>query len=217
MPTRILMPTRKQITLSAIIVLTLAVGVFAQKKDDKKQTDEQKRDIQAVVKLVDDMAAGQPAPNDFNVTWAHEDFLKAQGNKQYAPFAVTLTGTVVSATADQLAVKVATSQAWPSHLTLTKVNRTITLAVPAPALACMWDHDTLRQERARFPHALELITGKFLRHSKEAYEWRIRDRANLPGLVAAGDFTDAEKRGRVGAKTCRADAVAEIRRNEIDE
>src|SRR6185295_314833 len=24
--------------------------------------------------------------------------------------------------------------------------------------------------------ALELITGKFLRHSKEAYEWRIRDR-----------------------------------------
>src|SRR5437667_1673646 len=75
MLTRILMPTQKQITLSAIIVLTLAVGVFAQKKDDKKQTDEQKRDIQAVVKLVDDMAAGQPAPNDFNVTWAHEDFL----------------------------------------------------------------------------------------------------------------------------------------------
>ena len=97
MPTRILMPTRKQITLSAIIVLTLAVGVFAQKKDDKKQTDEQKRDIQAVVKLVDDMAAGQPAPNDFNVTWAHEDFLKAQGNKQYAPFAVTLDATKTTA------------------------------------------------------------------------------------------------------------------------
>src|SRR5262245_6691764 len=52
----------------------------------------------------------------------------------------------------------------------------IAVAVPRPALACMLDHDTLRQERARFPHALELITGKFLRHSKEAYEWRIRDR-----------------------------------------
>ena len=52
----------------------------------------------------------------------------------------------------------------------------LTLAVPAAALACMWDHDTLLQERSRFPSALELITGKFLRHSPEFYEWRITDR-----------------------------------------
>jgi Peptidase family M23 len=51
-----------------------------------------------------------------------------------SPFVVALTGTVASATTDQLAVKVATSQAWPSNLTLTKLNRTITLAVPATAL-----------------------------------------------------------------------------------
>jgi hypothetical protein len=55
-------------------------------------------------------------------------------SKAGAPFVVTLSGTVVSATADQLAVKVATSQAWPSNLTLTKLNRTITVAVPAAAL-----------------------------------------------------------------------------------
>jgi hypothetical protein len=42
--------------------------------------------------------------------------------------------------------------------------------------ACLWDYDTLRQERARFPGALELITGKFLRHSPEFYQWRIEDR-----------------------------------------
>ncbi len=48
--------------------------------------------------------------------------------------------------------------------------------VPATALACLWDYDTLKQERARFPTTLELITGKFLRHSKEFYEWRIQDR-----------------------------------------
>jgi Peptidase family M23 len=55
-------------------------------------------------------------------------------SKPGAPFVVTLTGAVVSATEDELAVKVATSQAWPSNLTVTKVNRTITLAVPASAI-----------------------------------------------------------------------------------
>lgn len=52
----------------------------------------------------------------------------------------------------------------------------ILAAMPTIAWACLWDFDTLRQERARFPSTLELITGKFLRHSKEFYEWRIQDR-----------------------------------------
>ena len=55
-------------------------------------------------------------------------------SKPGAPFVVTLTGAVVSAADDELAVKVATSQAWPSNLTVTKVNRTVTLAVPASAV-----------------------------------------------------------------------------------
>jgi len=45
-------------------------------------------------------------------------------------FALTLTGTVVSAAIDRLVVNVSTSQAWPSGLTLTKLNRTIALSVP---------------------------------------------------------------------------------------
>jgi hypothetical protein len=50
--------------------------------------------------------------------------------KTGTPFSLTLTGTVVSATSDRLVVNVSTSQAWPSGLTLTKLNRTIALAVP---------------------------------------------------------------------------------------
>ncbi len=50
------------------------------------------------------------------------------------------------------------------------------LGLPAAAVACLWDYDTLKQERARFPSTLELITGKFLRHSPEFYQWRIKDR-----------------------------------------
>jgi|SRR5579884_1629376 len=48
--------------------------------------------------------------------------------------------------------------------------------VPSVLLACMWDFDTLEQERSRFPTVLELITGKFPRHSRAFYEWRIQDR-----------------------------------------
>jgi tetratricopeptide (TPR) repeat protein len=48
--------------------------------------------------------------------------------------------------------------------------------LPAVALACLWDYDTLLEERTRFPDTIELITGKFLRHSQEFYRWRIQDR-----------------------------------------
>lgn len=52
------------------------------------------------------------------------------------------------------------------------------LAAPAVAapLACLWDYDTLKQEESRFPSTLELLTGRFPRHSEAYYRWRITDR-----------------------------------------
>jgi hypothetical protein len=84
------MVNRKSTSVATIAVLLMSVGVFAQKKDDKKQSDDQKKEIAAVVKIADDLAAGQPAPNDLGLVWGHADFMKAQGNKQYAPFTITL-------------------------------------------------------------------------------------------------------------------------------
>ncbi|MFN3917347.1 MAG: tetratricopeptide repeat protein [Flavobacteriales bacterium] len=46
-------------------------------------------------------------------------------------------------------------------------------------LACGWDWDTLKMERKAFPSVHEAIVGKFLRHSPELYQWRVRDRAAL--------------------------------------
>ena len=45
-----------------------------------------------------------------------------------------------------------------------------------PLFACLWDSETLLQERARFPTTLEIITGKFPRHTDEYYKWRLNDR-----------------------------------------
>jgi hypothetical protein len=54
--------------------------------------------------------------------------------KTGTPFSLTLTGTVVSAATNRLVVTVSTSQAWPSGLTLTKLNRPIAVTVPDTTL-----------------------------------------------------------------------------------
>jgi hypothetical protein len=77
------------------VALAFTVSLVAQKKDDKKQQEAQKKEIQSVVKIVDDVAAGQPAPNDLSVAWARADFLKAQDKKEYVPFTVTLDPSTV--------------------------------------------------------------------------------------------------------------------------
>ncbi|MBN9690277.1 MAG: hypothetical protein J0M24_08560 [Verrucomicrobia bacterium] len=51
--------------------------------------------------------------------------------------------------------------------------------------ACLWDYDTLQMERRRFPGIHELITGRFVRHGREYYEWRVADRRRR--LEAAPD------------------------------
>jgi hypothetical protein len=81
---------RRSIAAAAAAVFLFTSGLVAQKKDDKKQDESQKKEVQNLVKLADDALAGQPAPNDLSLTWVREDVLKAQGNKEYIPFIVTI-------------------------------------------------------------------------------------------------------------------------------
>ncbi|MEO1530000.1 MAG: hypothetical protein AAFX06_31680, partial [Planctomycetota bacterium] len=61
------------------------------------------------------------------------------------------------------------------HRTLT-TGLLVVCLLSCPTHACDWDTETLLQERSRFPTVLELIVGKFPRHSKEYYQWRLEDR-----------------------------------------
>ena len=81
---------RSSIAIACATVLVCSSGLVAQKKDDKKQDEAQKKEVQNLVKLADDASAGQATPNDVSLTWVREDVLKAQGNKQYIPFIVTI-------------------------------------------------------------------------------------------------------------------------------
>jgi hypothetical protein len=87
---------RGTVALSAAVGLMFSATLLAQKKEDKKVDERQKKEIQSVVKIVDDATAGQPGANDFTLTWVHEDFLKAQGNKGFVPFSVSLDSSKVS-------------------------------------------------------------------------------------------------------------------------
>lgn len=77
--------------LMVAAALVFSAGVSAQKKEEKKQSDAQKKEIQNAIKIVDAVVAGKPAPDDFGLAWVREDFLKAQDNREYVPFTVTIT------------------------------------------------------------------------------------------------------------------------------
>lgn len=67
------------------------------------------------------------------------------------------------------------------------------LASATASFACAWDYDTLKMEREHFPGALELIVGKFLRHSDTFYEWRIKDRTASVARHESGGAPLADK------------------------
>src|SRR4051812_6644629 len=62
----------------------------------RKLTDAEKKEIQTILKIVDDVAAGQPAPNDLSLAWGSSDLLKAQNNKEYLPFTVSFDRSKLS-------------------------------------------------------------------------------------------------------------------------
>jgi len=76
----------------AAAVVLFSVALFAQpapQQQQRKLSDAEKKEIQTILKVVDDVAAGQPAPNDLSLTWVSSDLLKAQNNKEYLPFTVS--------------------------------------------------------------------------------------------------------------------------------
>src|SRR5215467_7538976 len=87
---------RRLFALFVSAVVVSSIGMFAQSKDDKKRDDAQKKEIQAVVKIVDEAGTAQASPNDLALAWVHDDVLKAQGNKEYVPFTVQIDPSKIS-------------------------------------------------------------------------------------------------------------------------
>jgi hypothetical protein len=89
------MARRRVVAVWLAFAFVLSVGVFAQ--TDKKTDDAVKKDAQSLSKLTDAALAAQVGPNDFNVAWVRDDFLKGPKDKEFVPFTITLDPTKASA------------------------------------------------------------------------------------------------------------------------
>ncbi|HEV2292582.1 MAG TPA: hypothetical protein VGR35_01925 [Tepidisphaeraceae bacterium] len=58
----------------------------------------------------------------------------------------------------------------------------LVLCLNAPALACLWDNDTLREERRGLPGVAEILSGRFERHSEFFYRDRVKKMEARPAV-----------------------------------
>ena len=87
-----MMAMRRAMALVVALMFTATVAAAQQapKPDTKKRSKAEQQEIEQVVKLVDGVMAGQPAPTD--VTMKLEPFfMKSQEQRTFVPFVLTLT------------------------------------------------------------------------------------------------------------------------------
>jgi hypothetical protein len=90
-----MMAIRRALTMVVALVVSAtfaATSVMAQqapKKDDKKRSKQEQQEIQDVVKLVDGVMAGQPAPSDITMT-LEPFFMKSQEQRTFVPFVLSV-------------------------------------------------------------------------------------------------------------------------------
>ena len=117
------MNTRRTLT-AALAVASLAVlshPVVAQqnnqqnRREQERRSQAEQRDIQALVQMVDAVAAGkQPAPADIPVTWVGNHFVRGAEGATYVPFTVTIDASKMAAPATALYVRAVAKGAAPA-------------------------------------------------------------------------------------------------------
>jgi len=86
------------VALLAAFVLAVPAGSAAQdKKKEAKLDKDQQKEVQTVVKIVDDALAGQPAPSDFPITLQYH-FQKARDQRTFMPMTIALPQEPISNT-----------------------------------------------------------------------------------------------------------------------
>ncbi len=90
-----MMAIRRALAMVVALVVSAtfaASGIAAQqapKKDDRKRSKQEQQEIEQVVKLVDGVMAGQPAPADITMS-LEPFFMKSQEARTFVPFVLTV-------------------------------------------------------------------------------------------------------------------------------
>lgn len=75
--------------VALVVSASFAVAEQAPKKDDRKRSKQEQQEIEQVVKLVDGVMAGQPAPADITMS-LEPFFMKSQEARTFVPFLLTV-------------------------------------------------------------------------------------------------------------------------------
>lgn len=86
------MSISRLLPLAVVVALLGAASpaLDAQQRNQPRRTNEEQRDLQALVQMVDAVVAGkQPAPSDIQVTWESNDFVRGGDGTTYIPFTLS--------------------------------------------------------------------------------------------------------------------------------
>ena len=87
-----MMVIRRAMTLVVALLVSATLAAAQQaptKKDEKKRSKQEQQEIEQVVKLVDGVMAGQPAPSDITMT-LEPLFMKSAEQRTFVPFVLTV-------------------------------------------------------------------------------------------------------------------------------
>lgn len=88
-----MMGRSRVLVLLTAVAMTVSVSVaIAQKEDNKKRSKAEQQEIEQLVKLVDGVMSGQPAPTDISIA-IEPFFLKSQEQRTFVPFVLTAKDT----------------------------------------------------------------------------------------------------------------------------
>ena len=76
--------------VALVMTASFAVAQQAPKPDNKKRSKAEQQEIETLVKTVDGVMAGQPAPSDVTMT-IEPFFMKSQEQRTFVPFVLTIT------------------------------------------------------------------------------------------------------------------------------
>ena len=78
------------VAVALVVSATFAVAQPAPKKDEKKRSKQEQQEIEQIVKVVDGVMAGQPAPTDITMS-IEPFFMKSQETRTFVPFVLNVT------------------------------------------------------------------------------------------------------------------------------
>ena len=77
------------VAVALVVSASFAVAQQAPKKDEKKRSKQEQQEIEQIVKLVDGVMAGQPAPGDITMS-VEPFFMKSQEARTFVPFVLSV-------------------------------------------------------------------------------------------------------------------------------